>query len=131
MIVFREYEQRDLPRITELHVVQGLAYQLPSPDAMSVRVVIEEDGLVTHALFLRKTAEAYWLFDSSAGTKREKLGRMLILQKETPKLAKLAGFEDVSCWIPPEIAQSKAFDRTMLKLGWERPLWTDYHREVL
>lgn len=130
MILIRHYSDADNEEIKRLHAKQGLAYQLPDIDAdtMLVRTVIEENQGITHAAFLRKTAEAYWLFDPAEGRKRDKAGRFLIIHKELNRLAKEAGFEDVHCWLPNDIA--KRFEGTLFHLGWERPLWTCYRREV-
>lgn len=129
MILIRHYGAEDLQQIQALHAKQGLAYALPSPeaDSMLVRTVVEENGQVTHAALLRKTAEAYWIFDPTA-RKREKAGRLLMLHREVASQARQAGFEDVHCWLPEALA--KTFEKTLFRLGWEKPLWTCYRYEV-
>lgn len=130
MILVRHYGMEDLAQVQLLHVRQGLAYTLPDPEApsMLVRTVVEEAGEVTHAVLLRRTAEAYWIFDPAA-RKRVRAGRLLMLHKEVAQLAGQAGFEDVHCWVPPEVA-TKTFEKTLFRLGWEKPLWTCYRYEV-
>jgi hypothetical protein len=131
MIFLRHYGDSDEERVKELHKMQGLAYELPSLKApsMLVRSVVEENGIITHAAFLRKTAEAYWIFDPSQ-SRRQRLGRMLALTREMTILAKQAGFEDVQAWLPPELASDKKLDLTMLNQGWKKPLWTCYAKEL-
>lgn len=129
-MIVRPYCAADLDAVKSLHKLQGLDYELPDLEspAMLVRAVIEEDGAITHAAFLRKTSEAYWIF-SPQESKRERLGKMLALSRELVKPAERAGFEDVHAWIPPAVI-NPTFDRTLLHLGWVRPLWTCYSRKV-
>jgi hypothetical protein len=129
-MLIRPYTAEDLEAVKALHQAQGLEYDLPDLDApsMLVRAVIEEEGVVTHAAFLRKTSEAYWIF-SPQESKRERLGKLLVLSKEMTGPATRAGIEDVHAFIPPLVID-KALDRTLLNLGWVRPLWTCYVRKV-
>jgi len=131
MIYFRHFADTDTERIKELHKAQGLDYVLPdiAGKDMLVRAVIEEDGIITNAVFLRKTAEAYWLFDPAQASRKEKLGRLFMIQKEINDAARAAGFTDVHAWIPPDI-NTKSFESTMFKLGWIKPLWPCYNCEV-
>lgn len=129
-MIVRPYSSEDFEQVKALHAKQGLAYDLPDLDApsMLVRCVIEESGKVTHAAFLRKTSEAYWLFDAEQ-TRRERVGNLLILSREMALPAKRAGFEDVHAFLPPEIV-TKSLHRTLLYLGWEKPEWVCYSRRV-
>jgi hypothetical protein len=129
MILIRHYGVEDQGQVESLHLRQGLSYRLPPLEAptMLVRTVVEENGQITHAALLRKTAEAYWLFDPR-NRKRDKAGRLLMLHREMTIQAKKAGFEDVHCWVPPDVA--KEFGKILSHLGWEKPLWTCYRYEV-
>jgi hypothetical protein len=129
-MLVRPYIASDAEAVKALHHKQGLEYELPDLEApgMLVRAVIEEDGEITDAAFLRKTSEAYWLFDP-ASAKRDRLGKMLVLSKELVGPAARAGFEDVHAFLPPHIVDTK-LDRTLLRLGWVHPLWTCYSRKV-
>ena|SRR5215472_2512432 len=131
MIFLRHYSTQDVDQVKKLHERQGLGYQLPNLEAetMLVRTVIEEDGEITHAAFLRKTAEAFWIFDPRE-TRKRRLGRLLMLHREVSNLAKQAGFEDVHAWLPEQLASCQALHRTMLRLGWAKQLWTCYQHEV-
>lgn len=129
-MLIRPYMREDFPEVKALHGVQGLEYELPDLDARSmlVRCVIEENGRVTHAAFLRKTSEAYWIFDPGE-SRRERLGKLLALSKEMITPAERAGLEDVHAFLPPAILTTKLHN-TLLRLGWEKPLWTCYSRKV-
>src|ERR1700691_4450107 len=128
-MLIRPYIREDLPEVKALHAAQGFEYELPDLDRPSflVRCVIEEAGRITHAAFLRKTSEAYWLFNP-AESKRERLGKLLALSKEMTAPAMRAGIEDVHAFLPPEIVNDK-LHRTLLRLGWEKPFWSCYSQE--
>ena len=129
-MLVRPYIAADHDAVKALHQKQGLAYELPDLEApsMLVRAVIEQDGEITDAAFLRKTSEAYWLFDPVT-LKRDRLGKLLVLSKELMGPAGRAGFEDVHAFLPPHLVDVK-LDRTLLRLGWVHPLWTCYSRKV-
>ena len=129
-MLIRPYVHEDLAQVRALHRAQGFSYDLPDLEApaMLVRAVIEEDGEITHAAFLRKTSEAYWIFNP-AETKRDRLGRLLALCKEMTGPAGRAGIDDVHAFLPPEIVNEK-LHRTLLRMGWEKPLWVCYSRKV-
>lgn len=97
---------------------------------MIVRAVVEENGVITDAAFLRRTAEAYWIFDPEVSTRKDRLGKLLILQKELLLPAQRAGLEDIHAWLPPEVEHDRRAARTMIRLGWRKALWGCYGREV-
>lgn len=125
MIFVRPYTEADLEEIKTLHKEQGLDYELPT-ELLPASAVIEENGKITHALLLRMTSEAYWLFDPKTQTRRQRLGRMLMLRKEVSFVAKQIGLEDVHAWLPPQMSENKCMNATLLKIGWERMLWQPY-----
>jgi hypothetical protein len=134
MIIIRHYGKDDWPQVRDLKQRQGLSYDLPNLENPSilVRTVIEENGVITHAAFLRKTSEAYWIFDPKAAkNKMDTIGRLSMLQIEMSATARYAGITDVNAWVPPEVASNVKFDRMMLnKFRWTKPLWTCYNKEL-
>jgi hypothetical protein len=129
-MLVRPYTKEDLPEIQAMHASQGFAYELPDLDApqMLVRAVVEENNEITDAFLLRKTSEAYWLFRPGQ-RKRERIGKMLMFAKELVGPATRAGFDDVHAFLPPEIV-NQTLHRTLLNLGWVKPLWVCYSRKV-
>lgn len=129
-MIVRHYSPEDFEQVKALHARQGLAYELPDLEApaMLVRTVIEEEGRITHAAFLRKTAECYWLFGPEE-KRRERLGKLIVLHREMKPSAERMNLEDIHCWIPPGVI-SPAMHLTMLNMGWVRPEWTCYSRKV-
>lgn len=129
MILVRPAAKEDLPAIAALHASQGLDYEAPDWSKMLVSVVIEVDGQITMAAFLRKTAETYLLLDPRAETsKKERLGQLLILHKELVAPCEGNGLSDLHCWLPP--ALDTQFGKLLMHLGWTKPLWPCYSREV-
>jgi hypothetical protein len=128
-LLVRPYRESDLDAILDLHRRQGLDYTLPLLDEMALSCVIEEGGNITHAVFLRGIVEGYWLFDPSREWKRQTLARLLVLHKEVEAVAARNDIKEVDVWVPPNVLDTK-MDLTMLKLGWEKPLWTCYRHTV-
>ena len=127
-IVARPYRDtvEDAYEVCRMHAEMGFDYDLPDL-AATVSCLIEVDGVARTACFLRPTVETYFLSDGT-GTRRDQLGRLLIVDRELRAAAKRRGFEDAHCWIPPEIEPE--FGRLLLHLGWERPLWPSYSRRI-
>lgn len=130
MILVRPFEMGDQAAIERLATSQNLPYEKPEWGSLDLGAVVERDGAISSAVFLRKTAETYLLIDPAAELrKRERIADLLILHKELVAPAKRAGFSDLHCWVPPELEQ-RHFGRLLLHLGWTKPLWASYSREI-
>lgn len=130
MVIVRPYCDSDELVITGMHQSQGFAYEAPDWGKLLVSGVVEVDGKVEMAAFLRKTSEAYMLVNpETQARKRERLQYLQWLEKEMIKTAKRVGFDDAHCWLPPELEEKK-FGRLLMHLGWKKPLWTCYSREA-
>lgn len=130
MLTIRDYRAADESAVKQLHQAQGFSYVLPplTDTNFMVRAVLEgHSGEIKMAMLLRSTAEAYLLLDPREGTRKEKIGMILALQKEVVKAAKVIGIADIHAWLPPEIP---SFGKLMLKNGWKKPEWVSYFREV-
>lgn len=131
MIKVRYYRPEDDAAIERMHAAQGFSYPLPQlndPNFM-VRSVLEGDsGQVEMAVLLCRTAETYLLMDPDAGTKKEKLGKLLLMKNEVMKEAKREGLKDTVCWLPPQI--EKQFGPLLVHLGWTKSEWPSYYRKV-
>lgn len=126
-ILIRPTIEADRAQLALLHAAQGLKYELP--DGWLLGATIEIDGAIDRAVLLRKTTEAYYLFDPAHQHSRKmELGLMLALQKEMQEPMKRVGVGDCHAWVPPKIA--KQFGKLLLHLGWTRPKWIDFHFEV-
>lgn len=125
MLIVRPFEASDKLQIELLKEKSGFQYDSPDWGNLLVSGVVEENGQVTMAAFLRKTAEVYFVMDSEHGRKRGRVGQLLALHREMIQPARFAGFTDAHCWMPPEIAQR--FGKLLMHFGWTRPLWPNYH----
>jgi hypothetical protein len=117
-IVIRNYRDSDFEAVKELHRSRSLEYKLPEFEEkmFPVRSVIEEDGKIKHAAFLRKVANAYLFLGE--GSKKELLGRLLIFQRELRLAAKNKGFDEVEAFLPPEMEAK--FGKLLTRLGWKK-----------
>src|SRR5437660_886245 len=106
MLTIRPYTSEDVEPVTRLHIAQGLPYPLPDWDRPEflVRAVLENGHGPEMALFLRKTAETFLLFDPQQTSLRQTMSRIVAMTKECSKVAKRSGLSDVHAWLAPEIA---------------------------
>lgn len=129
-MTIRRYRDYDEARLRELHRLQGLDYELPNLARCGPSIVIEDGGLVRTALILRPTAEAYLLTEpaTSCGLRPpEEFGRLLLMNREAPKVARFAGLTDVYCNLPP---QMQRFEKILKRLGFVKQDWPQYVRQL-
>src|SRR5271170_2611733 len=108
MITVRHAAPEDWDKLKEMHEHQGFSYALPEfnrPDWV-VRAVLEEDGRPDMALLLRRTAEAYLLIGPNAGHGEERVGKILVLEKEATAVARMLQYRDMQAWLAPPIAEN-------------------------
>lgn len=133
----RLYSDDDLDEIVRIHKANGLpANCLPAcckrdPHGNPVnaplffmRKVLEDDGRIALASFLKLTAEAFLLVDHEYADPER---RLLALQKLTAcTLSEAAkkGVEDVTAWIPPHLDRS--FGDRLVALGFAKSPWPSY-----
>jgi hypothetical protein len=89
-----------------------------------MRKILEDDGKVALASFLKLTAEAFVFVDHDHADPER---RWLALQKLTAcTLSEAArkGVEDVTAWIPPQLDRS--FGERLIALGFNRSPWPSY-----
>jgi hypothetical protein len=122
--MIRDFEPKDLDSLNLIHKSQGFDYALPefSSPLLLVKKVREENGRVVGAMFLRLTAEAYFLCEGSPVSKARSIEE---LQPEVDREAFLKGLDEYVCVIPPEIAEN--FAPVLERRGFEKlrdwPLW--------
>lgn len=122
--MIRNYDPKDLEAIISLHKSQGFDYAVPdlSSPLVLVKKVREESGRVVGAMFLRLTAEAYFLCEGSPVSKARSIEE---LQPEVDREAYMKGLDEYVCVIPPPIAEQ--FSPVLEKRGFQRlrewPLW--------
>ena len=133
----RLYTDDDLEAVVKIHAANGLPPAcLPAcckRDANGnpinaplffMRKILEDDGRVALASFLKLTAEAFVFVDHEHGDAER---RWLALQKLTAcTLSEAAkkGVEDVTAWIPPQLDRS--FGERLIALGFVKSPWQSY-----
>ncbi len=86
------------------------------------------DSAIIAAVFLRLTAEAYFLLDPGAGSPRDRWRALLLLHEAARGDANRRGLDDAHAWLPPQVA--RAFGRRIERLGWTREPWPCYSRTI-
>jgi hypothetical protein len=127
----REYTDADLASLRALHAAQRMPYAFPdlsNPLFLTRLVAQSEDGRAISAVFLRLTAEAYFLLDPTAGTPRDRWRALLLLHEAARGDANRRGLDDAHAWLPPQVA--RAFGRRIERLGWSREPWPCYSRSI-
>ncbi|HEX3156802.1 MAG TPA: hypothetical protein VHV32_19390 [Candidatus Angelobacter sp.] len=127
-IIVRPFEEKDKPAIEAMHAGMKLDYEKPDWNSMLVSAVVEVDGQLSMAAFLRKTAETYMLLDPELGSKKGRLGQLLMLHRELMIPARKAGFNDVGAFLPPSLEPH--FGKLLMHIGWKKALWPHYFMEL-
>jgi hypothetical protein len=139
-MLIREYTDADLGALRALHAAQALPYAFPdlANPLFLTRLVITNDAArdsaaardseIIAAVFLRLTAEAYFLLDPRAGTPRDRWRALLLLHEAARGDANRRGLDDAHAWLPPQVARQ--FGRRIEQLGWTREPWPSYSRTI-
>lgn len=128
MILVRPYTNTDKPAIQAMHSAMGIDYEQPDWNRVVLGGIVERDGTIQMAAMMRKTVEVYLLIDPEAGRKRDKLANLLMLHRELIAPSQRLGVDDWHCWLPPDI--EAGFGKLLMNLGWKKPLWPCFSREV-
>lgn len=127
----RFYRPDDLAQLEALHRAQGFEYEMPNlqDPLYFIKLVGEENGRIVNAGIAHLTAEIYFLADMKSGTPQQRYDSFLTMHESFCEVAyRQGGLSDIHAWLPPEIA--KPFGRRLMKLGWKRPLWASYAKEL-
>lgn len=122
-----------LETIQEVHRASGFDYQFPKDFATPLfplrRVATDDAGRFVAALALKVEAETYLWMDSRYGSPETRWQAVQALNSDMIERARVIGFDQVHCVLPPEIAQS--FGKRLEELGWveSRP-WPLYVLQV-
>lgn len=127
----REYRDADLDELRRMHQSMQMPYEFPdlANPLFLTRKVLESEGKLAAAAFLRLTAESYLLLHGNDGSARDRWRRLLLLHEAVRGEAVRRGLDDVHCWVPARVARS--FGRRLGELGWKRENWNCYSRGVI
>jgi hypothetical protein len=127
----RFYRPDDLSQLERFYQAQGFAYEMPNlaDPLYFIKMVGEQDGKIVNACVAHLTAELYFLADKKAGNPAQRFSNFLTLHEAFSEVAyRQGGLSDFFCWVPPQVA--RPFGRRLLKLGWKRPLWPCFAKEL-
>src|SRR5579872_4310632 len=117
MLTIRHAQPRDYEALRQMHAQQGLAYELPelNREDWMVKAVLEKHAHRPEmAVLLRSTAETYFLVGDNAGSKKERIGKILALQHSVGDHARSRGLRDVCCWLPPHMEET--FGKILMRI---------------
>lgn len=127
MTVIRNFTMKDLASVERIHRQAGLpAACLPSAEnpLFFIRKVVEDNGTVALASFLKMTAEAFVLVDHNHQSPEWLWMALQKLTGVTLHEAAVKGIQDVSAWLPPEVEPS--FGSRLEALGFTKSPWASY-----
>jgi hypothetical protein len=128
----RDSDENDRLQLQAIHRASGMDYLFPdldSPLFITRKVLIDDDGNIIGAAFLKVQAETYLMLDPTLGP-RQKMDAINRLNPEVEREAWEKGLDTLVAYIPEDI--DKKFDKRLLKLGWERVRagWKTWFREL-
>lgn len=128
----RDYEDSDWPRIVQLHAESGLPQNClaDATDPLFVirRVLIDENGEMAMAAFVRVTSEPFLLVNHESMDAETRWKMLRVLTDDVCAIAKERGLEQLTAYIPPEIEAS--FGKRLMELGFVRSPWQSYTRNL-
>jgi len=112
--------------IADLHKKMGIRYPLPDLQSpLIIETERAENGKAACAV--KMIGEAYLWLEPGA-TAREKVEAIRDVSDKAVEKAKLFRLEDVSAWIPPDIAPK--FAHMLFDLGWRLSPWPCFSRLI-
>lgn len=133
--MIREFTVNDLDDVREIHAANGLPENC-FPDLyiqvggerernllFTDRYVMEQEDKLIMACFLKATAEIYLVLDHSFGDPRDRYTWLWQMKEFMADRARRRGYEQVSCWIPPDL--DKSFGPRLEELGFQKS-WQSY-----
>lgn len=130
-MIAREYDEKDLVHVLDLHKRSGLKYELPSMDTFFSRRVVESEEGIGMVSLLKLTAEAYLICDPNWRNPAWRMSALDLVQQVANHDARRKGVVEAVAFIPPGI--EKTFRRRLERMGWNRnkPSWKSYWKAVI
>ena len=127
MIVIKSYTAAHLAEIERIHREAGLPPEcmpnLENP-LFFLRKIVDDNGKVAMASFLKLTAEAFLLVDHAHESPEWRWAALQKLTAATLHEAAVKGVADVTAWPPPEV--EKSFGSRLEALGFKKSPWPSY-----
>lgn len=137
----RDFQWADIPRLQEIFSLQGLPPQcwpelvlqkgkklIQNPRYAIKKLLEDESGKVAMAALLKVTSEPYLLLDHAAENPGWRWEALQALVEDMAAEAKKRGFEDATCWVPPDKIAS--FAPRLQALGFVPSPWQSFSRRL-
>ena len=128
----RRVEERDIPRLKEIHDRQCMPYDFPDltdQEFVTRLVVVDDNDIPVVAGLARKTVEVYGLIDPSWETPAWRFEALVKLHEAMRHELGRQGYHDAHAWIPPNLV--KSFARKLKHLfGWKADPWRSFCRKT-
>lgn len=117
----------------DLETIKAIAraeFDLPdlSSNNMLAKRVVESGNQIIAGAAARMTTEVFIWVDREWESPRFRFEAFKFLHEQMRLELKEKGVVDVHSWVPPRL--ERAFGRRLMQLGWQRPLWTDFVRQI-
>lgn len=112
--------------IADLHKKMGIRYPLPDLDGPLV-IITERAKNNKAACAVKLIGETYLFVEPGAST-RERVEAIQEVSDKAIEAAKIFKLEDVSAWIPPDVAPR--FAHMLFDLGWRLSPWPCFSRLI-
>lgn len=125
----REYTTSDLEAITDIHAKSGLPPACMPPVDNPLFLfgkIIERDGKISMASFVKLVSEAFLLIDHEVGTVEIRWHDLKVLAEIMEATAKSRGLDETTVWVPPELI--KTFGKRLEELGFIATDFKSYTR---
>jgi len=127
--VIRDFELEDIPQFEEIHRKNELdpaclpEFQHP---LFIIKRVLVPDNVHQPAMgiFVKVTSEVWLLLDHEVGTPEQRWEWLKLITADMRQQAYIKGLEEITCWIPDELA--KSFGPRIVDLGFQKSPWQSY-----
>lgn len=125
--VIRDFSNADFMTIHKIHIANGLddrCFPNLSDPLFIVKQILEYNGKIAMASFLKGTCEVFFMIDHTQGTPEQRWEWLQEFCLHMREKAWELGLEEMTAWIPPEIEAS--FAKRLTELGFVRSPWSSW-----
>ena len=127
----RTYTDADFIRIMELHRQSKLNYLMPQMNTFFSKRVVEGDGDIGAAVFMRLNAEAMLICNPEWRNPAWRMEAIRQLHTVCEEDARVVGAQEGICFVPPPLANK--FGGRLIEMGWSRvsePQFVTFYKEL-
>lgn len=126
-------DANELAILRDIHAAGGLPENCFPPILLDTGVmdpmfvvneVLENNGQIAMASFLKATLEVFLIVDHTVGTPEQRLEWLQQLTQHMQAAAWGKGFDEMTAWVPRDIERS--FEKRLEDLGFVKSPWQSY-----